>query len=71
MEFIFDSVTDLLTYSDKSESANFLSSTTNKIKKSKVNAVFFALKVEDHENFIKECGMFFDKVIDLSKSFLF
>lgn len=68
---IFDSITDLLVYSDKPESAKFISSATNKIKESNVRAVFFALKVKEHEDFIRECGISFDKVIDLSKSFLF
>jgi len=64
---IFDSLTNLLIYSKKAPVAQFLSNLINKIRTSDTKAVFFALSLKDHDELIKEAGMFVDKVIDLSK----
>ncbi|HLC47312.1 MAG TPA: hypothetical protein VJI75_06325 [Candidatus Nanoarchaeia archaeon] len=65
---LFDSVTNLLIYQDKAPVARFLSTIVNKIKATDCKAIFFALKVKEHETLVQEAGMFVDKVIDLSKS---
>ncbi|MBS3124236.1 hypothetical protein J4437_06415 [Candidatus Woesearchaeota archaeon] len=64
---IFDSLTNLLVYESRAPVAKFLSSLVNKIKESKVKAVFYALSVKEQDTLIKESGMFVDKVIDLEK----
>ena len=64
---IFDSLSNLIIYQGKSSCARFISSIVNKIEDSSTKAVFYALIVKEHEELIKECSMFVDKVIDLSK----
>lgn len=64
---IFDSLTNLLVYERRAPVAKFLSSLVNKIKESKVKAVFYALAVKEQETLIRESSMFVDKVIDLEK----
>ena len=39
----------------------------DKIKATKINAVFYALKMDQHQELIQETSMFVDKVIDLSE----
>lgn len=62
---VFDSLTNLLVYEKKAPVARFVSSLVNKIKESKTRAVFYALKMEQHEELIEEASMFVDRVIDL------
>jgi hypothetical protein len=64
---IFDSLTNLLIYQKKAPVAMFMSSLVNKIRESNTKAAFFALGVKEQEELIKECEMFVDKVIDLTK----
>jgi hypothetical protein len=62
---IFDSLTSLLVYQGKAPVSKFVSSLVNKIKASKIKAVFYALSVKEQDALIKESGMFVDKVIEL------
>ena len=64
---IFDSLTNLMVYSKKAPVAVFVSSIVNKIKETKTNAAFYALKMEQHQELIQETSIFVDKVVDLSK----
>jgi len=64
---VFDSLTNLLVYSKKSPIAMFVSSLVNKIKESKTKAVFYALKMDQHQEMIQETSMFVDKVVDIGK----
>ncbi len=61
---IFDSLSNLLIYQNKHLVIKFVSSIINKIKESNTKAVFYVMKIQEHESFIKECGMFVDKVIE-------
>jgi hypothetical protein len=62
---IFDSLTNLLVYTQKAPVGKFVASLVNKIKESKTKAIFYALSVKEQESLIKESGMFVDKVIEL------
>ena len=62
---IFDSLTNLLVYENKEPVAKFVASLVNKIKESRMRAVFYALSVKEQEALIKESGMFVDKVIEI------
>ncbi|MBW2988700.1 hypothetical protein KY358_00115 [Candidatus Woesearchaeota archaeon] len=62
---IFDSLTNLLVYTKKAPVAQFLSGLINKIRDTKVKAVFYSLKMEQHQELIQEASMFVDKVMDL------
>ncbi len=64
---IFDSLTNLLIYEQKAPVAKFISSLVNKIKQSKTKAIFYSISLNGQENLIKECSMFVDKVINISK----
>lgn len=64
---IFDSLTNLLIYSKKAPVAKFVSSLINKIKATETKAIFYALKMDQHQEMIQETSMFVDKVIDLEK----
>ena len=64
---IFDSLTNLMIYEKKAPVAKFLSTIVNKIKESKTKAVFYSLSMDEHQELIKECSMFVDEVIDISK----
>ena len=64
---IFDSLTNLLIYEKNDTVARFVSSLINKINDSNTNIVFYALKVPEHENLIKEVSLFVDQVVDLTK----
>jgi len=63
---IFDSLTNLMIYQKKAHVAKFILSVINKIRAGKTKAIFYALKVEEHEALIEETGMFADKVIEWS-----
>ena len=65
---IFDSLTNLMVYSKKAPVAKFLSGIINKIEASKTKAIFYALSMEEHQELIKECEMFVDDVIEMSKT---
>lgn len=62
---IFDSLTSLLVYEQKSPVAKFVASLVNKIKQSKTRAIFYALSVKEQQALINESGMFVDKVLNL------
>jgi len=62
---VFDSLTNLLVYTEKAPVAKFVASLVNKVKQSKTNAVFYALSVKEQEALIKESGMFVDKVVEI------
>jgi poly-D-alanine transfer protein DltD len=64
---IFDSLTNLLVYTNKAPVAKFVSSLVNKIKESKTTAIFYALSVKEQDALIKESGMFVDKIIDMDR----
>ena len=63
---IFDSLSSLMIYQEKAVVQKFVLNLVNKIKESKTRAVFYALSTKEHEDFIKQCSLFVDKVIDLS-----
>ncbi|MFH2027579.1 MAG: hypothetical protein ABIJ08_00435 [Nanoarchaeota archaeon] len=62
---VFDSLTNLMIYAQKAPVAKFISSLINKIRGTKTKAVFYALGMEAHNELIKECEMFVDKVIQI------
>ena len=62
---VFDSLTNLLVYTEKAPVAKFVASLVNKVKQSKTKAVFYALSVKEQEALIKESGMFVDKVVEI------
>ena len=64
---IFDSLTNLMIYSKKEPVLMFISDLINKVKETETKAVFYALKIKEQEAMIKQCSMFADKVVDLSK----
>jgi len=64
---VFDSLTNMLIYQKHNSVIKFAVDIVNKIKASETRAVFFALNLKEHESIIKECGTFFDRIIDLSK----
>lgn len=64
---IFDSLTNLLIYQGKGPVAKFVANIITKVKASKTRAVFYALKVDQHQELIQEASMFVDKVVDTSK----
>lgn len=63
---VFDSLTNLLVYSEKTPVAQFVSTLVNKIQESKTKAVFYALNTDKHKELIEECSMFVDDTVDLS-----
>ncbi|MBU0459434.1 MAG: hypothetical protein KKE17_15680 [Proteobacteria bacterium] len=64
---IFDSLTSLLIYQKTDLVVKFIFSLINKIKESKVKAVFYTLNIKEQERFIQESSLFVDKVINLDK----
>jgi len=62
---IFDSITSLSIYQKKEPVTKFVSSTINKIKETETKAIFYALKVKEQEELLKECCMFTDEVSEL------
>jgi hypothetical protein len=64
---IFDSLTNLLVYQGKAPVAKFVSQLTNSVRASKSKAVFYSLKVKEHEELIEETKMFVDKVVTTSQ----
>jgi KaiC/GvpD/RAD55 family RecA-like ATPase len=65
---LFDSLTNLTIYEKKTPVAKFLAGLVNKIEESKIRALFYALNVGQQDELIKECEMFVDEVVDLSKT---
>jgi len=63
---IFDSLTNLLIYTEKAPVAKFVLNVANHVKENKTKAVFYALDIKKHEALIQEACMFVDKAIDLS-----
>jgi archaellum biogenesis ATPase FlaH len=64
---IFDSLTNLLIYEQRSPVAKFVQSIINKVRDSKTKAVFYVLSLKEQDELIQETGMFVDKVLDLSE----
>jgi KaiC/GvpD/RAD55 family RecA-like ATPase len=62
---IFDSITNLLTYHDKSSSERFINSIINKIKDSGTKAIFYALQTQEQKDLINKCSTFVDETIDV------
>jgi KaiC/GvpD/RAD55 family RecA-like ATPase len=62
---IFDSLTNLMIYEKRSPIAMFVSNIVNKVKATKTKSIFYALKVDQHQELIQETSMFVDKVVDL------
>ncbi len=60
---IFDSVTNLMTYHNKTIINKFLKTLVSNIKKTKSKSLFFTLNIKEHQSLIKQGNMFFDKVI--------
>jgi len=64
---ILDSLTNLLIYESKAPVAKFVTNLVTEIKASKTKAIFYALKIDQHQELIQECSMSVDNVIDLTK----
>ncbi len=64
---IFDSLTNLTIYQNKSTVAKFISSLVNNIKESETKAIFYALDMSQHEELIQESCMFVDKALKIKK----
>ncbi len=64
---IFDSLTNLLVYQKKAPVGKFVSNTVAMVQETKSKAIFYAIKVKEHEILIEETSMFVDRVIDMSK----
>ena len=64
---IFDSLTNLIIYTEREPIAKFIASLVNKIKTSNTRAIFYAVRIKEQEELINEAGMFVDKVIELGK----
>lgn len=60
---ILDSLTTLLVYQDKPIVARFILNITNKIRDSLFKSVIFAADINEHKDFLKEIGIFVDRVI--------
>lgn len=60
---ILDSLTTLLVYQDKPIVARFILNMANKIRESRFKSVIFAADVNEHKDFLKEIGIFVDKVV--------
>lgn len=65
---IFDSLTSLTVYEKKASVARFMSTVANRVRSSNTKAVFYALKMKEQGEFITECEMYVDKVIELDES---
>ncbi len=63
---IFDSITNLLVYQEKSHVDRCLSDIINKLRNSGKKAIFYALSVKEQQLLIKEVGMFVDNVVDFT-----
>lgn len=66
VHLVFDSITTLLVYSEKPVVARFLLNTVNRIRNTKCKAIFFAVDVDEHNDFFKEISIFVDQVIKLT-----
>ena len=64
---IFDSLTNLLIYQNKTAVAKFVSSVINKIKAGNTKAVFYVLSVKEQSELIKQTETFVDKVIGIKE----
>ncbi|VVB65887.1 Uncharacterised protein [Candidatus Gugararchaeum adminiculabundum] len=62
---IFDSLTNLLVYSDKGQIVRFVSNIVNQARENKAKVVLFALDIDEQQALIKECTMAVDEVIKL------
>jgi len=62
---VFDSLTNLLIYKEKEPVVKFVFTLINRIRETKIRAVFYALSVEEQEALIEESSAFVDKVIDV------
>jgi len=60
---IFDSISSMLIYNKHKMVTKFFSSVINKIKKTKTQAAFIVVNIEEHKNTIEQCSMYSDKVI--------
>lgn len=60
---VFDSLTNLMTYTKENTSIRFVKSLIDKVKKSKTKAIFYCMDIKDHEGLIKQASMAVDKVI--------
>jgi len=60
---IFDSLTNLITYSKQGSVSKFVKSLIEKVKKGKTSAVFYCMQIKEHEPLIKQTSMAVDKVL--------
>ena len=70
---IFDTISSLLMYEQSNDIIKFTNDLSMERKHQEINKVFIVLKEqsilqEQNANFIKDVGMFMDKVIDVSES---
>ena len=60
---ILDSLTTLLVYQDKPIVARFILNMANKVRESRFKSLIFAADLNEHKDFLKEIGIFVDKVV--------
>jgi len=60
---VLDSLNTLLVYQDKPIVARFILNIANKIRDSTFKSVIFAADANEHKDFLKEIGIFVDKVV--------
>ncbi len=65
---IFDSISNLTVYNKKNVVIKFLLDLSNKVKKSKTQAILFAVKSKENEGMINQCSLFVDKVVKYEKN---
>lgn len=60
---VFDSITNLLTYSPKTTVIKFITFLINNIRESDTKAVFYMLDIEEYKQVLQECGTMMDETI--------
>lgn len=60
---VFDNITNLLVYQEKSSIERSMQDIISKIKMTKTKAIFYAIPIKEHEELIKEICLFVDKVV--------
>jgi poly-D-alanine transfer protein DltD len=62
---VFDAITNLATYQSENMSTKFLVDLVDKIKKTKTNAVFYAIESVENEDIIAKVSTVVDSVVDV------
>jgi archaellum biogenesis ATPase FlaH len=60
---VFDSLTNLVTYTKESTAIRFVKNLIDKIKKTKTKAIFYCMDIKSQEGLIKQASMSVDKTI--------